>query len=68
MSNMAVIIHAVKHYLKAWFARPNVVLCQMSKWLSANKLAPNLENTNIIKFIMNNSPQHTSVLVIEENM
>jgi hypothetical protein len=31
----------------------------MSKWFSANKLALNLDTTNIIKFVMRSSPQHT---------
>jgi hypothetical protein len=30
----------------------------MSKWLSANKLPLNLDKTNIIKFIIKNSPQY----------
>lgn len=30
----------------------------MSKWFTADKLAHNLEKTNIIKYIMNNSPQY----------
>jgi hypothetical protein len=30
----------------------------MSKWFTANKLALNLDKTNIIKFITNNSPQY----------
>jgi hypothetical protein len=36
---------------------PNIVLSHMSKWFTANKLALNLDKTNIIKFITNNSPQ-----------
>jgi hypothetical protein len=31
----------------------------MSKWFAANRLALNVDKTNIIKFIANNSPQHT---------
>jgi hypothetical protein len=31
----------------------------MSKWFAANKLALSVDETNIIKFIMKNSPQHT---------
>jgi hypothetical protein len=31
----------------------------MSKWFLANKLALNLDKTNVIKFITKNSPQHT---------
>jgi hypothetical protein len=30
----------------------------MSKWFAANRLAPNLDKTNIIKFTANNYPQH----------
>jgi hypothetical protein len=30
----------------------------MSKWFAGNKLALNLDKTNIIKFITNNSPQY----------
>jgi hypothetical protein len=30
----------------------------MSKWFTANKLALNLDKTNIIKFITNNSPKY----------
>jgi hypothetical protein len=36
----------------------NIVLCHMSKWFAANRLALNLDKTNIIKFAVNNSPQH----------
>jgi hypothetical protein len=36
-----------------------------SKWFTANKLALNLDKTNIIKFITNNSPQYA--LSIGEN-
>jgi CTP:molybdopterin cytidylyltransferase MocA len=32
----------------------------MSKWFSANKLALNLDKTNIIKFIVKNSSQHSA--------
>jgi hypothetical protein len=35
----------------------------MSKWFAANRLALNLDKTNIIKFIANNSPQHTLNIV-----
>jgi hypothetical protein len=34
------------------------VLSQTCKWFSANKLSLNLEKTNVIKFITNNSPQY----------
>jgi hypothetical protein len=37
---------------------PNI-LSQMIKWFSAKKLTLNLDKTNVIKFIMKNSPQHT---------
>jgi hypothetical protein len=30
----------------------------MSKWFTANRLALNLNKTNIIQFIANNSPRH----------
>jgi methyl coenzyme M reductase alpha subunit len=30
----------------------------MSKWFAANRLALNLDETNIIKFTANNYPQH----------
>jgi hypothetical protein len=39
-------------------AKSNTVLSHMSKWFTANKLALNLDKTNIIKFIKNNSPQY----------
>jgi hypothetical protein len=38
--------------------RSNIVLSQMSKYFSANRLALILDETNIIKFITNNSPQN----------
>jgi hypothetical protein len=34
----------------------NSVFSSMIEWFSANKLVPNLEKTNIMKFVMNNSP------------
>jgi hypothetical protein len=34
------------------------VVSHMRKWFTANKLALNLDKTNIIKFITNNSPQY----------
>jgi hypothetical protein len=39
-------------------ATSNIVLSHMSKWFTANKLALNLDETNIIQFITNNSPQY----------
>jgi hypothetical protein len=36
----------------------NIVLTHKSKWFTANRLTLNLDRTNIIKFIANNSPQH----------
>jgi hypothetical protein len=36
-------------------AKSNIVLSHMSTWFTANKLALNLDKTNIIKFISNNS-------------
>jgi hypothetical protein len=30
----------------------------MIKWFTANKLAPNLDKTDVIKFMMNNLPQY----------
>jgi hypothetical protein len=33
----------------------------MSKWSTASKLGPNIDGTNIIKFILNNSPQYATV-------
>jgi hypothetical protein len=35
----------------------NRVVSHMSKWFAVHKLAPNLDKTNIIKFITNNWPQ-----------
>jgi hypothetical protein len=35
------------------------MLCHMSKWSAANRLALNLDKTNIIKFTANNFPQHS---------
>jgi hypothetical protein len=34
------------------------MLCHISKLFAANRLALNLDKTNIIKFTENNSPQH----------
>jgi hypothetical protein len=48
--------------------RSNIVLAQMSEWFSANKLALSLDKTNVIKFIKNNSPQHTSSIGYMKNM
>jgi hypothetical protein len=39
-------------------AIPNKVLSHVSKWFTANKLAQNLDKTNIIKFIKDNTPQY----------
>jgi hypothetical protein len=36
----------------------NAVLSHMSKWFTPNKLVLNLDKTNIIKFIINISPQY----------
>jgi hypothetical protein len=36
----------------------NTLLCRMCKWFAANRLALNLDKTNIIKFRANNCPQH----------
>jgi hypothetical protein len=36
----------------------NRVLSHVSKWFTDNKLSLNLDKTNIIKFITNNSPQY----------
>jgi hypothetical protein len=36
----------------------NTVLSRMSKWFTSNKLAVNLDKTNIIKFITNKSSQY----------
>jgi hypothetical protein len=36
------------------------VLSRMTDWFSANKLGLNLEKTNIMKFVMNNSPHCAS--------
>jgi hypothetical protein len=38
--------------------KSNIVLSHMSKWFTANKLALNLDKTNTIKFVTNNSPQY----------
>ena len=34
----------------------NLVLAHMIEWFSANKLVLNLENTNMLKFVINNLP------------
>jgi hypothetical protein len=39
-------------------AKSNKVLSHISKWFTADKLALNLDKTNIIKFTTNNSPQY----------
>jgi hypothetical protein len=36
----------------------NTVLSDMSKWSTSNKLVLNLDETNIIRFITNKSPQY----------
>jgi hypothetical protein len=41
-------------------AHCQTALSHMSKWFIASKLALNLDNTNTIKFMINNSPQHVS--------
>jgi hypothetical protein len=46
--------------------RLNIVLSQMNKWFSPNKLVLNLDKTNIIIFIINNLPQHTSSICYTE--
>jgi hypothetical protein len=38
----------------------NRILSHMSKWFAANKLALNLDKTNIITFITKHSPQYPS--------
>jgi hypothetical protein len=50
----------------------NSVLSSMIEWFSANKLVLNIEKTNIMKFITNNSPQCSLTIgykdiYIEEN-
>lgn len=35
----------------------------MNKWFTANKLVLKPDKTNIIKFVMNNSPQYALVIV-----
>jgi hypothetical protein len=34
----------------------NIFLTRIIEWFTANKLVLNLDNTNIMKFIINNSP------------
>jgi hypothetical protein len=41
-----------------FFILSNRALSHMSKWFAANKLALNLDKTNIVKFITKNSPQY----------
>jgi hypothetical protein len=41
-----------------FFTMSNTVLSHMSKWFTFNKVVLNLDNTNIIKFITNKSPQY----------
>jgi hypothetical protein len=40
----------------------NLVLIRMIEWFTANKLVLNLDKTNIMKFITNNSP-HCALLI-----
>jgi hypothetical protein len=40
-----------------FFPMSNIILSHMSKWFTANELAPNLDETNIMKFVTNHS-QH----------
>jgi hypothetical protein len=44
----------------------NSVLSNMIEWFSANKLVLNLEKTNIMKFVMNNSP-HCALNIVYKN-
>jgi hypothetical protein len=37
-------------------AMSNIVLSHMNKWFNANRLALNIDKTNIMKFTINNSP------------
>jgi hypothetical protein len=45
----------------------NTELSHMSKWFTVNKLALNLDKTNIIKFITSNSPQYALSIGYDEN-
>jgi hypothetical protein len=45
-----------------------VVLSHMSKWFTASKLALNMDETNIIKFILSNSLQNASIGCNEKYM
>jgi hypothetical protein len=48
------------------FHTSKIVVCQMSKWFSADKLALQLDKTNIIKFTTKNSSQHTLSIGFKE--
>jgi hypothetical protein len=40
----------------------------MSKWFTTNELALNLDRTNVIQFITNNSPQYTLNIVYDDKL
>lgn len=44
----------------------NTVLSHMSKSFTANKLALNLNKTNVLKFITSNSPQYALTIGYDE--
>jgi hypothetical protein len=44
----------------------NIFLSQISIWFSADKLALNLDKTNITTFITKKSPQHTLSICYKE--
>lgn len=47
---------------------PNIVLSRISEWFTADKLALNLNKTNIIQFITNTIIHHIMLQVIMESI
>jgi hypothetical protein len=45
---------------------PNTILSHMNKWFTSNKLVLNLDETNVIKFITNKSPQYYLKICYDE--
>jgi hypothetical protein len=43
-------------------------LSYMSKWFTVNKLALNVDKTNIIKFVTNNLPQYAFSIAYDESV
>jgi len=51
---------------KVFCSVSDLVLCCMIKWSAANNLFPNLDETNIMRFIKKNSPLSTLLIGYKE--